>query len=37
MNKSKWLVVVILVLAALLVAAAVGVTHYLASTVVLPA
>jgi hypothetical protein len=36
MNRSKWAVVVFLVAALALVAGAVGVTHYLASTVILP-
>ncbi len=36
MNKSKWSVVIFLVVAVLLVASAVGVTHYLAGTVILP-
>ena len=36
MNRSKWSVVIFLVVALALVVAAVGVTHYLAGTVILP-
>lgn len=36
MNRSRWAVVVVLVAALALVALTVGVTSYLASTVVLP-